>query len=158
PHTAAAAEALSVLGERHYRAERFYAAAHCYAQLLGNVRAATPSIVQLYQATAAFRRTWDVAGALAAWKKLAAEAKHAGKVKLHDQELTLQGLRDRLEREVPLPEAQRDWRTFRGNPSRSATRTTGFLPQLSKPSWQRPLLLDDGDDKGQEARAVVRQE
>jgi hypothetical protein len=135
--TEAGAEALVLLAERHFADGRFFHAAACYALWQEHRSARVPTSVEFYQMTVAFRRADSPERADKTWKELTDKIGKE-KLKIGEEELTLEQTRKRLEREAPLPLARTTTWDRRPQPG-------GGLPSEAKPLWQRPLVLDDRD-------------
>lgn len=140
--TEAGADALTLVADGYFHAKRSSQAARCYA-LLSDYhpkRAAVDPRV-LYQSVVAFRQAGAVQQAAKAWQQLADKI-GGGRLHIGESKLTVEQIRGSLETEAPLPTAPlRDWRMFRGNPSRNGRVAPG-LPLVSRPKWRRSLLVD----------------
>jgi outer membrane protein assembly factor BamB len=154
-YTAAGPEALTLLGGHYFAAGRYLPAALCYRRLLDHPRAA-PDAVTLYRAATASRLAGDRPGADRAWKRLEARL-GKGTVALGDRRLTVQEVRQELERVAPAGKGTAaDWLLFQGNPARAGT-AAGSSPLPEKQLWQRRTIMDvfeeSGEvDKGKEAK------
>jgi hypothetical protein len=146
-HTEAGPEALALLAERQSESGQHLPAALCYRRLLGRPGANPPGLT-LYRAALAFRKVGDTKGAARAWKRLEGNVGKDG-LDVGGEKLTLDQLKQRLEGVKPLTGAgAAGWPVFRGDAARSG-RAAGGPPDLGKPLWQRPTVMDRSDETGE---------
>src|SRR5262249_33504483 len=111
----------------------------------------------MVKAALAYRRAGDVKNSTELWKKLEEKIFPKGGLKINGQLVAVARLQEALD-QIPRPETGNlhDWPMIRGNNTNSA-QAIGSQPLLDMPLWERPLLLDEGDEKGKEAQGRINQ-
>jgi outer membrane protein assembly factor BamB len=118
-----------------------YAAALCFDFLLDRKDADELGIAEFFQAAKAYKRTGDAKRFEQAWKAVNARAGKEDLV-IGEKKLTLDDMKREVEKLKPAKPSgeQRQWRMFRGDPSRVA-RSAGGMPQL-EPRWKHELTVE----------------
>src|SRR5207244_5632063 len=114
-------------------------AAGCFRPLLQHHRADTLPAGTLFHAALAFHRTGDRAGEEQAWKRLAAGAGD-NPLRIGARVVTLEELRQELDREPRANTLGVDWPVFRGSSDRTAN-ARGSTPLL-EPRWQTETISE----------------
>src|SRR5262249_59470484 len=156
-HTAAGVEATELLGTHFLDRGQFFMAALRFERLLAMpAERSKADDLTMFKAALAYRRAGDLKNSETLWKKLEEKIFPKGGLKINGQLVAVARLQEALD-QIPRPETGNlhDWPMIRGNNTNSA-QAIGSQPLLDMPLWERPLLLDEGDEKGKEAQDRVK--
>jgi outer membrane protein assembly factor BamB len=160
-HTRAGTEATELLATYFLDRGQYFVAALRFERLLGlNANRVKTSALTQFKAALAYRRAGDIKNADLVMKRLEADIRDKGGLKVGDELVPVAKLQALLE-QTPRPENANphDWPLVRGNHANNA-QAKGSQPLLDTILWQRPTVLDKDDiqnevEKGKEARHWV---
>jgi outer membrane protein assembly factor BamB len=139
-HTEAGAEATNLLGTYHLDRGNFVMAALCFERLISR-EAAKVTPLNLFKATLAYHRIGDQKNGERAWSQLVQKVRSDNGLRFGDQLVTLDRLRQHVDKVALPPADPYDWSIYRGNASRTA-QGTGGAPFL-EPAYQLPTAEND---------------
>jgi outer membrane protein assembly factor BamB/tetratricopeptide (TPR) repeat protein len=152
-HTRAGIEANEILATLMLARGQTFIAALRFEKLLAlDPERAKLSDLTLYKAALAFRRAGDIKSADAAWAKLEAHLNGTGGLKVGDQVVPMDRLKEVLAEDAASVQVNPyEWPMLRGNLTNTA-QATGSPPLLDSLLWRRPLLLDKKEEPGKDPK------